>query len=83
MHRCTPKLTDFSVACAATGELADDVPAVAGGHAVVAAVAQRHPRGRRQHNQAQQQRQLHPRRRRRHAPVAVADTEREAGRHIC
>lgn len=69
-------LTDFSVACAATGELADDVPAVAGGHAVVAAVAQRHPRGRRQHNQAQQQR-------RRHAPVAVADTEREGGRHIC
>ena len=69
MHTCIDlliinKLTDFSVACAATGELAHDVPAVAGGHAVVAAVAQRHPRGRHQHNQAQQQRQLHPRRRR-------------------
>jgi hypothetical protein len=54
VNACIHVLTDFSVACAATGELADDVPSVAGGHAVVAAVAQRHPRGRRQHNQAQQ-----------------------------
>lgn len=71
MHRWPmDMITDFSEACASTGELADDGPAVAGGHAVVAAVAQRHPRGRRQHNQAQQQRRrlhLHPRRRRRHA----------------
>lgn len=52
-HCCNPGL---SHACAGAGELADDGPSNAGGFALVAAVAQRRPRGRRHHHQPQQQR---------------------------